>query len=102
MVLKERVRWNFPLPVLCPPTPTPHLLPHLFHSSTPDNVSALCWDPSSLYLVSAGGEDRYIRVWHNHPGRRELIRDLKTELPKAASEALKVGGGEKRQEEKGG
>lgn len=53
-------------------------------------VSGLCWDPSSLYLVSAGGEDRHVRVWHNRAGMRELLRDLEAKLPKAASEPLKV------------
>ena len=52
-------------------------------------ISALCWDPSSLYLVSAGGDDRHIRVWHNTPGMQQLLLDLEARLPKATSEPLK-------------
>ena len=58
--------------------------------SASDTVSSLCWDSSSLYLVSAGGEDRHVRVWHNHPGQRQLIQEMKAKLPKATSDALKV------------
>ena len=58
--------------------------------SASDTVSSLCWDSSSLYLASAGGEDRHVRVWHNHPGQRQLIQEMKAKLPKATSDALKV------------
>ena len=40
--------------------------------------------------MSAGGEDRYIRVWHNAPGMKELLVDLEGKLPKATSEPQKV------------
>ena len=53
-------------------------------------VTALCWDPSSLYLVSAGGEDRHVRVWHNTGGMRELVTELEAKFPKTTSEPLKV------------
>ena len=56
----------------------------------PDAVSGLCWDPASQYLVSAGGGDRHVRVWHNHPGRRVHLAEMKAELPKAYSDAIKV------------
>ncbi len=52
-------------------------------------VSALVWDPSSRYMVSAGGEDRHIRVWHNAPGMKQLLEELQDKLPKASSEPLK-------------
>ena len=55
-----------------------------------DTVSCVCWDPASLYLVSAGGNDRHVRAWHNYPGRRVLLGEMKAELPKASSDALKV------------
>ena len=50
----------------------------------------MCWDPASQYLVSAGGDDRHVRVWHNYPGKKLLLQELKSELPKATSDALKV------------
>ena len=50
----------------------------------------MCWDPASQYLVSAGGEDRHVRVWHNYPGKKLLLQELKRDLPKASSDALKV------------
>ena len=53
-------------------------------------ISDLCWEPSSLYLASAGGEDRHVRLWHNVPGMKQLIIDLEAKLPKASSEPLKV------------
>lgn len=53
-------------------------------------ITSLVWEPTSLYLASAGGADRHIRLWHNAPGLRELIRDCQAKLPKASSEALKV------------
>ena len=31
-----------------------------------------------------------MRVWHNHPGRRVHLQEMKTELPKANSDAMKV------------
>ena len=40
--------------------------------------------------MSGGGGDRHVRVWHNHPGRRVLLEEMKAELPKATSDALKV------------
>lgn len=52
-------------------------------------ISALVWDPSSRYLVSAGGEDKHIRVWHNTPGMKQLLIELEAKLPKASSEPLK-------------
>ena len=55
-----------------------------------DLISCVCWDPASHYLVSAGGEDRHIRVWNNYPGKKLLLQELKGELPKATSDALKV------------
>jgi len=54
-----------------------------------DTISDLCWEPSSLYLASAGGSDRHIRLWHNTPGQKELIRDLEAKIPKATSEPFK-------------
>ena len=53
------------------------------------DVMSLCWAPSSEYLYSCG-RDRHIRVWHNTPGLSELVRELKSKLPKASSEPLKV------------
>ena len=52
-------------------------------------VTDLCWEPTSLYLISAAN-DRHIRVWHNTLGQKELIRELQEKLPKASSEPLKV------------
>ena len=56
-----------------------------------DVLLSVCWDPASLYLVSAGGGDRHVRVWHNLPGRRLQLQEMRTELVKASSDALKVG-----------
>lgn len=56
-------------------------------------ITDLCWDPSSLYLVSAGGEDRHVRVWHNTAGMKELLVELETKIPKTSSEPLKVSRG---------
>ena len=55
-----------------------------------DVISQLIWEPNGHYLVSAGGEDRYIRLWHNVPGMREQIKDNEEKLRKASSEPLKV------------
>ena len=60
------------------------------YTPPPDTVSSLCWEPAGLYLASAGGADKRIRVWHNYPGLREMIAELRAKLPKAASDALKV------------
>lgn len=40
--------------------------------------------------MSAGGIDRYIRLWHNVPGMREQVQDLKEKWLQATSEPLKV------------
>ena len=56
-----------------------------------DAITALVWEPASVYLASAGGSDRHIRLWHNAPGKRELIKELQAKIPKTTSEPLKVG-----------
>ena len=58
--------------------------------SLSEYVSALCWEPSGEYLVSAGGEDRYIRVWHNRPGLMEQVKVMERRLSSSTSEPLKV------------
>ena len=55
-----------------------------------DTITSLVWEPSSLYLASAGGADRHIRLWYNAPGLKELIKELQPKIPKASSEPLKV------------
>ena len=54
------------------------------------NITSLAWESASMYFASAGGSDRYIRVWHNAVGQKILVDELKGKLPKATSEALKV------------
>ncbi len=53
-------------------------------------ITSILWDPSSLYLVSAGGDDRYVRVWNNVHGMKEQIKNDEEEMRSAKSEALKV------------
>ena len=53
-------------------------------------VSCLCWDPTSQYLVSGGGSDRHVRVWNNIPGGRVHLAEMKSELVKDNSDAIKV------------
>ena len=43
-----------------------------------------------MYLASAGGADKQIRIWHNRPGLSETVRDLRDRLLKSSSDALKV------------
>ena len=73
-----------------PPTHTPLsiLLSHTLLTLLSE-VTDLCWEPTSLYLISAA-KDRHIRVWYNILGQKELIRELQEKLPKASSEPLKV------------
>lgn len=53
-------------------------------------ITSLAWEPASIYFASAGGLDRYIRLWNNVAGQKILLDELKDKLPKATSEALKV------------
>ena len=63
---------------------------HFFFFLPIDTITCLKWHPSEPYLVSAGGRDRYIRVWHNIPGMKEQVKDLGTKLQKTTGEAMKV------------
>ena len=54
------------------------------------NITQLCWQSDSKQLVSAGGSDRSIRVWHNPVGVRASLIDLKEKLPRSKSDAMKV------------
>jgi WD40 repeat protein len=53
------------------------------------DVSDLLYEPGGRYLVSAGGHDRFIRLWNNVPGMREQVKDLNKRLGKATGEAMK-------------
>ncbi|XP_057295266.1 transducin beta-like protein 2 isoform X2 [Hydractinia symbiolongicarpus] len=53
------------------------------------NITDLKWHSESRQLVSAGGTDRSIRVWHNPVGVQASLNDLEEKLPKAKSESMK-------------
>ena len=53
-------------------------------------ITALRWHADSRQLVSAGGTDRVIRIWHNPVGARAFLCDLKEKFPKTKSDAVKV------------
>lgn len=72
------------------PEQDPFACDHLLFRS-PDEITSLSWEPSSLHLASAGGADRHIRLWRNAPGQKELVRELEARIPKATSEPLKAG-----------
>ncbi|XP_003387911.1 PREDICTED: transducin beta-like protein 2 [Amphimedon queenslandica] len=53
-------------------------------------ITRLLFDPSGQYIVSSGGSDKFIRLWHNTPGMKEQLRDLKLQISSTGSEAMKV------------
>ena len=55
-----------------------------------DDISCICWVPDGEHLASAGGEDRYIRLWRNTAGMRERIKEINEKIGTASSEPLKV------------
>ena len=56
----------------------------------PAVITRLFFDPSGQYIVSSGGSDKFIRLWHNTPGMKEQLRDLKLQIASTSSEAMKV------------
>ena len=56
-----------------------------------DDITCIRWTPDGQHLASAGGEDHYIRLWHNTAGMREQIKEIKGKIGTATSEPLKVG-----------
>lgn len=63
---------------------------HTLISSPAAVITRVLFDPSGRYIVSCGGSDRFIRLWHNTPGMREQLRDLKQRLPLTTGESMKV------------
>lgn len=55
-----------------------------------DEITAICWEPNGMCLASAGGEDKYIRLWHNTAGMAEQVKLMEEKLLTATSEPLKV------------
>uniref|UniRef100_T2M2R1 Transducin beta-like protein 2 n=1 Tax=Hydra vulgaris TaxID=6087 RepID=T2M2R1_HYDVU len=53
------------------------------------HITALRWHADSRQLVSAGGTDRVIKVWHNPVGAHAFLSDLKEKLPKTKSDVVK-------------
>lgn len=53
------------------------------------DICALLWLADSKQLVSSGGCDKSIRVWHNVPGVKANLVDLTGRLPKAKSDTTR-------------
>ena len=55
------------------------------------DIIALRWSSDSRILMSTGGTDKMIRVWHNPVGVEASLRDLEVKLQKAHNASMKVG-----------